>query len=213
MRISATQLESFRLWSDPNQDWMPEEDLIATIKGAFTGNHKVWLGQAFGAVLEDPDRYVVPSGYRIAAGPETFEFGADMMDPCFALMDRRGVYEAKATKEYDGCTVVAKADQIVGARLIEHKTTLSTFDFAKYAESYQWRFMADIFQPSVITYHVFCLSESTNGVIDVRSIESFNLFPYADLHADCCALLKRFTEYVTAKGLDGVLRARQEAAA
>lgn len=212
MRISTTQIESFRLWSDPNQDWMPEQELIDSICGRFVPNHRINLGSAFGKVLEDPLPYVAPGGFRITVNGEAFAFGSDVMDPCLALMDRRGVFEAKGVKRYGDVDVVAKADQLVGARLIEHKTTLSSFDFDKYAASCQWRFMVDIFEPKIVTYHVFCLSEAANGVIELRTIESFNLFPYAELHQDCQGLVRRFCEYVRAKGLDGVLRARQEAA-
>lgn len=205
MRISTTTLESFRLFME--QDWMDEGALIATIQGQFVPTHGVLLGKAFGRILETPDPFRVQGGYRC----EDLAFGDDVMAPCLALMDRRGVYEAKATREYGDCTVVARADQLVGAHLIEHKTTLSTFDFEKYASSYQWRFMADIFQPVRITYHIFCLAEATNGVISLRGIETFHLYPYAALHADCCDLLRRFCDYVRAKGLDGLLRERQAA--
>lgn len=214
LRVSATQLESFRLWSHPDQEWMSEDELLASIRGEFVPDHKVNLGSAFGKVLENPGPYDVQFGYRITVNGETFEFSDEVMNPCWPLMDRQGVYEAKLTKAYPGdVTVASKADQIVGARLIEHKTTLGSFNFEKYAESYQWRFMADMFQPKVVTYHVFCLSEATNGVIELKGIESFNLYPYADLHQDCCALVGRFVDYVTVKGLDGVLRERAERAA
>jgi hypothetical protein len=73
--------------------------------------------------------------------------------------------------------------------------------------------MADAFQPTAITYRVFCLSEATNGVIELRGIESFNLYPYPGLHADCQRLVRQFADYVEAKGLAGVLNARQAAAA
>ena len=63
MRISATQLESFRLFMSPNQEWMSEADLAATIRGEFVGNHKVNLGTAFGLVLETPEPYAVDGGY------------------------------------------------------------------------------------------------------------------------------------------------------
>lgn len=204
MRISTTTLESFRLYCEG--DWMEEGELLATIKGQFVPTHNVKLGSAFGKVLETPDRYRVPHGFTC----DGFNFGDDVMEPSLALMDRRGVYEAKAEKRYEAATVVAKADQIVGARLIEHKTTLSTFDFEKYAKSYQWRFMTDIFAPAFITYHVFCLAEAPNGVISLRGIESFNLFPYPGLHEDCCDLLRRFCEYVRAKGLESLLIERQK---
>lgn len=212
MRISTTALESFRLWRQPDQEWMTEQALIDSLSGTFVPTHQVSLGSAFGLVLEDPDRYLVPGGFRIRVNGEGFEFGRDVMEPCLAVIPADGVFEAKGQKAYGACDVVAKADHLAGAHLREFKTTLSTFDVTKYLDSYQWRFMADIFQPAQIIYHVFCLAEATNGVISLRSIESFNLFPYAALHADCCGLLDEFVGYVTARGLDRMLRARQAAA-
>jgi hypothetical protein len=213
VRISTTTLESFRLWSQPDQDWMTEESLIDTIRGRFVPTPAVRLGKAFGAVLETPERYEVPLGYVFDdAGFLEYQFSHATMAPALALMDRRGVYEAKATKEYGPHTVVAKADQLVGGRLVEHKTTTGTFDFEKYAASCQWRFMVDIFQPLSVTYHVFLLDDHENGVVELRGIESFNLYPYPALHMDCCELVEAFADYATARGLDGFLNERQRAA-
>jgi hypothetical protein len=209
MRISTTTLESFRLWSDPEQDWMTEQSLIDTIEGKFTPTPAVLLGQAFGLVLEDPDRYLVPGGYHCKG----FSFDGSTVEPCLALIDRRGIFEAKAVRSYGAIDVVAKADHILGAHLSEFKTTSSTFNFDKYEASCQWRFMVDIFQPLKVTYHVFLLDDHENGVAELKGIESFNLYPYAKLHEDCCDLLGRFVDYVTVKGLDGLLRERQKAAA
>lgn len=208
MRISATTLESFRLFTQPDQEWMSEDELIASIKGEFVPTPKVLLGKAFGAVLEDPIECRVQGGYRSG----DYFFADAVITPALAIFDRRGVFEAKALKRYGELDVVAKADQLIGARLIENKTTLSTFDAQKYLDSYQWRFMVDIFEPVSVTYHVFCLSESSAGWIDLRGIETFNVFPYPALHTDCCDLLQRFTDYVTARGLDAFLRERQRLA-
>lgn len=208
MRISTTTLESFRLFMQPDQEWMTEDELVATIRGQFVPNHKVMLGQAFGAVLEHPDRYLVSGGYQHG----DFFFSLDMMAPALAVIDRRGVFEAKGWKQYGDCTVVAKADHMLGAAISEFKSTLSPFDPDKYANSCQWRFMADIFEVPKVTYRVFCLSEDTAGILDLRSVETMNLFTYADLHRDCCDLLGEFTDYVRAKGLDGLLRERQRIA-
>jgi hypothetical protein len=193
----------------PDQEWMSEAELIASIKGEFVPNHKVLLGLAFGKILETPDAYRVRGGY-ICNG---LAFGDDVMGPALAVIDRRGVFEAKAVKRYGAIDVVAKADHLLGAHLSEFKTTLSTFDFDKYAASCQWRFMVDLFESTVVTYHVFCLAEGSNGVIALKSVESFNLFPYEALHTDCEALLADFVEYVTRKGLDGYLDQRQREAA
>ena len=211
MRVSCTQLESFRLWR--SGDWMPEQDLIDSITGVFVPNHKINLGSAFGKVLEDPQQYAVSGGYRVRAGGEDFEFGVDVMLEPLSLLDRRGVFEAKTVKAYGPVDVVSKADYIAGARLREFKTTLSTFDFDKYAESCQWRFMADAFQPRIVTYHIFCLEEAKNGVIGLKEIHTFNLFPYAALHDDCARLVREFTDYVDRRGLRAVLEQRQREAA
>lgn len=209
MRVSATQLESYRLFMQPEQDWMPESDLIDSIKGAWTPNRKVEIGPAFGAILEDPDRYLVPGGFE-AKG---YGFDRDVIEPCLALIDRRGIFEAKAVKSYGSVDVASKADHILGSHLSEFKTTHSTFSFEKYADSYQWRFMADALKPSRITYHVFVLDEDDhNGVIRLKDIHSFDLYPYAALHDDCRRLVEEFTGYVVARGLDGYLLARQKAA-
>lgn len=211
MRISATTLESFRLFMEPEQEWMTEQMLADTILGKFVPTGPVLIGSAFGKVLETPDDYAVAfKGYTCKG----YTFDALEMRPALALMDHKlGVFEAKASRRYGDCDVVAVADQIVGTHLIEHKTTLGYFDFAKYADSYQWRFMADIFEPSKVTYHVFLLDDHENGVVGLRGIESFSLYPYLGLHDDCQALLDQFVTYVTAKGLDGYLRQRQVEAA
>jgi hypothetical protein len=211
-RCSATQIESFRLWSDPEQEWMSDDEIAASIRGVFVPNHKVNLGSAFGLVLENPTPYAVAGGYRVVVNGEAFEFGNDVMAGPLALIDRRGVFEAKAVKRYGTVDVASKADYLLGGWLHEFKTTLSTFDVDKYAHSCQWRFMADAMEPLGITYHVFCLSEGTNGVIELRSIESVNFYPYAALHQDCARLVDAFLAFVTAKNLTDVLKARAEAA-
>lgn len=210
MRISATQLESFRLFL--SGDWMSADAFHASLTGTFAPTHAVALGTAFGKVLETPDAYRVPYGYRVEAHGETFEFGDDVMAEPLALIDRRGVFEAKAVKSYGPHDVSSKADHLFGAQLSEFKTTMGTFDFDKYAASCQWRFMADAFQPRRITYRVFCLSEAVNGVISLRGCESFDLYPYAGLSRDCAEMVHEFAAYVRAVGLQAVFETRQREA-
>jgi len=209
MRISTTTIEAFRLFRDPDQEWMTEDELVATIRGEFVPNAKTILGHAFDAVLNEPDQHRVEGGYQ--AGPHFFP--DLMMAPALALFDRRGVFQVKSTKQYLEGEVVAVADELVGLQLIENKTTTGSFDFEKYAHSCQWRFMVDIFQPAVVTYRVFLLSDPEQGAISLRSIETFNLFPYPELTYDCARLVRDFAAYVRRKGLDGLLREKQRLAA
>ncbi len=211
MRINTTTLESFRLFMQPEQEWMSEDELIATIKGQFVPNHNVIVGMAFDAILEHPDYYRVVGGYeyRDQRSSETLRFSDEVVQPCLEVFDPSGVRQVKATKRYGDCTVAAVADQLVGARVVENKTILSTFDFDKYAKGCQWRFYLDIFRAVAATYNVFCLSEPTDGVFSLRGIESFNLFDYPDLQPDLYRLVEDFVVYVKYRKLDGLLHERQ----
>jgi hypothetical protein len=199
LRISATALESFRLWSDPEQEWMSEADLIAGLRGKFEPTPAIELGKAFGLVLEDPDRYLVPGGFSCRGQ----FFAREVMDPALAVIDRRTAFEVQSTKRYgDGVEVVSRADGLLGAQLLEFKTTLGGFVANKYIDSCQWQFMADIFQPSRVTYHVFCLKEpKRTGEIELDAIETINLYPYPALSLDCAAMVARFVHYARVRDL------------
>lgn len=212
MRISTTTLESFRLYMEPEQEWMTEADILATIRGDFRTTPQIELGLAFERVLEDPDKHRVLGGYHCEVGQNVYTFDNDTMERPLALIDRRGVFQVKTLKSYDGIDVVSKADQIVGVQINEFKTTTSTLDVEKYLKSYQWRYMLDAFGAKVVTYHVFCLDDHENGVVEVRDIHTFNVFPYPALTQDCRDLLHLFVQFVMVKGLDGLLRRRQETA-
>jgi hypothetical protein len=195
MRISTTTLESFRLFMD--QDWMAEADLINSIKGIREETPQMRLGTAFHSVLETPDHYRVPLGYLC----DGFSFPDATMQQPLDLIDRRGVFEVKATKQFGPHTVVAKADHIVGTSIAEHKTTCSSFDVDKYLQSYQWRFECAIFEPSSITYRVFCLEDPKEHIVHLRSIETATVYPYPALERDCAQLVRRFIDYVTQRKL------------
>lgn len=207
MRISTTTLESFRLWSHPDQEFIEEAELIATIRGEFTPTAAMLLGRAFDRVLDKPVDHRQDDG-SYASG--TYRFAAEVVEPCLEVIDRRGVNQVTGTKRYGEGLVVSRADQLLGASIQEYKTRLSTFDFEKYARSYQWRFMADMFGAAIVTYHVFCLGESErNGEIWLRGVESFNLYPYPAMAQDCRELVDRFVAYVKQRGLEDLLHERQ----
>lgn len=212
MRISCTTLESFRLFCQPDQAWMTEAHLLATIRGEFTPTREVLIGQAFGACLELPWRYRVTGGYTVTprGGTEAYVFPDAMMAGPLALMDHQhGVFEAKTTKRYGDGIVVSMADQIVGASLKEHKTTFSTFDATKYLDSVQWRFMADMFEAVDVTYLVFQLGEDRKGNLFLKETHTLPVYPYSAMHAECDALVRSFIDYVRGRGIDGLLYQRQ----
>jgi hypothetical protein len=217
MRVGPSTLESFRLYLDEANDWFTTEKFIDQLLRREPPSLALHLGSAFGAVLERPERYRVPGGFAMhPRGSHRPFFFADavMAEPLSLMNHVAGVFEAKATKRYPcGITVASKADQIVGLHLFEHKTTLGSFEIDKYLESVQWRFMVDLFEPRVVTYHVFLLDLEDDGGADLplpalvpyeptyRRVESFNLYPYATLRQDLDRLLEQFLWFVRDRGL------------
>ena len=92
LRISATMLESFRLWM--TEDWMKEEDLIAKIKGEFAWTPAMRLGTANHACVERPQRAL--SGYYEMDG---FRFTAEAVESMLGKIEPSGLFEVKTTKE------------------------------------------------------------------------------------------------------------------
>jgi len=204
MRISVTTLDSYHKYL--TEDWLSESDLVATIRKESPPSAAMLIGRAFDSILCDPTRYRVPGGYTC----EGYSFDDDAMALAFATVDPRVVWQVKSTKAWGPDTVVAKADGVLGNRLIENKTTLHGFDFAHYERSYQWRYYLDIFEAAQIDYHVFLLNDHQNGIVEVRDVESFTLYPYPALHADCTQLLDQFRDFIHTKHLELYLEPQPE---
>lgn len=209
LRTSPTTLESFRLFKDPEQEWMTEARFLESLRGQVTETPELRAGRAFDNILQAPERYRDEDGLGFSC--EGVFFPATSILPALALFPEGGVWQVKAQKAYGDVLVVTKADFLHGAQLVENKTTGSSFSFDKYEASAQWRFMADIFEPRVITYRVFLLEEHADGAeYSVRDTHSFNLFPYETLGADCQALVDDFRDYVRRRGLEPLLQAKHE---
>jgi hypothetical protein len=169
------------------------------------------IGTAFGRIIELGGAACATS----ALGGHDYVhdgiyFDGASMDRAIARYDRRGVFELKDEKVYGDVRVVAKADHFVGAVLTETKTTFKAFDAEKYAASYQWRMMADIFEPSAVIYRVALLDEDrkTPGRYLVDDVIDLPLYPYPGLHDDCAAWVAAARSYVVHRNLVSALMVR-----
>lgn len=207
MRVSTTVLESFRLFIEA--DWMPEQDLLATIRGEFSPTPEILLGLAYHSVIEHPEKYRTEGGDAYVC--REFSFPAGIIQPMLELVDRRGSFEVKATKWMDDCLVVVKADHVFGTDISELKTTLKAFDAEKYMASVQWKLEALLLGASRVTYRVACLLDGKDG-IELRAIENLAVYPYPEMENDCRALLRRFVDYCKVRKLDEFLRDKQRKA-
>jgi hypothetical protein len=204
LRISATTLESFRLFSEG--DWMEESDLIDTILGKFRPTIEIQIGQAYHSILETPDKYRAKNGYTCRG---TF-FAPEVVAPMLEKIDRQGLFEVRATLDVLGNTLVCKVDHIYGVKIKEFKTTFKPFDADKYLQSLQWRVMALAFGAASVTYEVACFQDF--DTVELRTIESLTVYPYGGMRSDIESWVRKFEHYCTQKGLDEHLRQKQSAA-
>lgn len=204
LRIATTKIETFRRYK--TTDFVPEAELIASIKGEFEWREQMKWGDAFHRILENPDEHRVEGGYSC----EGIHFKDATVAPCLEIFNRDGVFEVKHTKDYEigghAVTVVAKADQLHGARVIENKTKWSAFDFDVYQKSHQWRWYAVVFDAASVTYNVFLLHKDRKGEFVLNGIETFTLYPYPEIENDCVKLLTEFVDYVKLRGLEEYLQ-------
>jgi hypothetical protein len=203
---------------DPENEWYDEAKFLAELRGEFEPTYEILIGLAYGRALEKPDKYRVQvphEGYEVPVkvGPDwrRFFIPERTVRPGLNVLDRNGVFEVRTEKVYNGVTVVMKADHVIGRIVSDNKTTFKTFDFDKYAHSYQWRFYLDAFGAQQFTYNVFRLYDE-RGDIEIAGVEQFNLFPYSEMERDCAALVGEFCDYVRARNLEPLLAEREQKA-
>lgn len=217
MRVSATMLEGFRLYRDT--DWKEEAELLAEIKGEFQPTPKMMLGRSGHCAMEGAQpKHEDSAGLHRCYG---FRWARDTIAACRRSFQTGGVSEVKAERTLavgkELVTLVGKADRLIGTEVVEHKFTLSQFDFDRYAESYQWRVYGVLFVPSAVLYTVYCVSEGRGdeAPIELDEVHNIRLPLYPALSNDVQELLAEFVRYVDLRGLRPWLQPRtyQEATA
>lgn len=195
MRLSVTDIESYRLFMSEEAEWMTEERFLAGLVGPRVETPAMAVGNAFEGMLAMPegfDEYQWRGGYRAS--------GAEMVT-ARGYLPARGAWQVKLQCPYAGHIVVGKIDLLHGTHVFDVKTTGNTIDAEKYLHSYQWRFYLDLLRASVFTYVVYRVSVEADNYLRVIDVASINAFGYDGLTGDCARLVGSCVEYLTQKGL------------
>ncbi len=230
IKVSATTIELFRQYIKEEKffgnELMPIEKLIANIKGEKESSPEQSIGVAFHEVLEKPfesyDRYARNCGGEegfMALNGNCFEY--DIIVPAYTIIDYNFPFEVKSDKIYykegECIKVVAKADQLEGRWVNEHKTcfgsiyltregeltTGESYDFERYYKSYQWRLYLDIFKADRVQYKIFELAndKTNNHRLKLLDIHTPSFFPYPEMSSDIHDLLSEFLSFINNQNL------------
>lgn len=148
MRISATNMESFRRWRDDSEAEMA--DLLAYLRRQTPPSPAMAAGSAFHKVLELAQ--VGDTLERVKQGGFTFEFEVEGE---FCLPKIRELkLETRRVIGGEPVTLVGVVDTLEGRRADDHKLTARP-DAENYAPSAQWRCYLDWFDCDVFQYNLF----------------------------------------------------------
>lgn len=143
MRISVTDLDSFRYWKDSE---MTIDELVQRLRGKFEPTPAMMAGRAFHSMLEHANLGEIDicdvDGYRF----DFRQLKAEIAMP--------SVRELKAEYQIGDITLVGKVDALNGNVVHDYKLT-EQFDAERYVDSYQWRCYLLMFGATQFVYDVF----------------------------------------------------------
>jgi len=159
-------------------------------------HHLIQIGEG-----EDPLKICVDSrsAEQIENDLQILKFNEEDLQDARRKIDRRcEIFEYKIRCRYDykgrAIYLTGVADQIVGNRVHEFKTTYSAFSYDNYADSIQWKLYCELFQVEEVRYQVWQISEpSEDKEMKVKAYHEFSMFGtdcsrkmlYETIHGAC----------------------------
>jgi len=147
IRLSVTDLESFRYWRDDEESELP--DLLRRLQRLDPPTDQMEAGRAFAKLFEQANvgeiKWATVDGWR-------FRFDLD------AELELAPVRELKTERVFQTpsgpVTLVGMVDGTTGRRIRDQKLT-QRWDAEKYTESLQWRAYLVMLGADTFTYDVF----------------------------------------------------------
>lgn len=195
--VRTTTVESFRLFMDPDCDFISVEEIEARLRGESTE-------------VSDEARIRMERGtaFHDAVATGTVTHGEFSFAPSSLFKARAGLdgavseAEGEIVIEVDGVLVrvTGHADYLRGLDLWEIKTSDKTIPADRHADSMQWRIYCLLFGVERVTYRLVQLAYERTGVIYARSIDDVVLYPYPKLRDDVVACLRDLLAFAELRG-------------
>jgi hypothetical protein len=194
MRLSATKLESFRLFC--TADWMRLDQVIASMRDEVEVSDSMRVGSAFEACVNDN------SYYQEFPSRDGFTFCGKHIANVQRTIPLSGAIQPKVEKKLMGCTVVGKADYIYGLTCHDLKATFSPIDGDKYSDSLQWKVYCWLFKCQSFFYDIAFLKPK-NGVYYVHKYDQLIYRPYPGMVDEISSWVSRTSQFVEALDTEG----------
>jgi hypothetical protein len=209
--VRATLLESFRLYWDPDCNFISTDEIEARLLGLETTPDAEALarmerGSAFHAAVErfdghDPeDREVVREG--------DWTFATTTIHDARSGLTGAAEVEGSTTIDVDGVLVLltGHADWLCGLQGWDLKTSGKAIPADRHAGSMQWRAYCLLFGLQRFTYRHVYLAADRHDVVYARSIDDVALYPYPRMRDDVVSCLRDLLAFAELRGCLDAMR-------
>lgn len=189
MRLSATDLESWRYFTEDDNGYLNKEGMKRRLLRLEPPSEKMEAGTAFHAFLENS----TPGTY-LSCGDSRYRFSLDLVSSLYVPPVREIKTELELLVNGIPVTLVCKADAVDGLVVYDHKLT-GDFDPEKYIQSMQWRAYLMAFGCSKFTYNCFTGRKLKSGWV-VSELNNISFFRYDGLEKDVIRCLSELVDFV-----------------
>lgn len=192
IRLSVTDLETFRYWQDREDTTV--ESLVAALTGTVEPTHAMLASRAFHKALEQlPED--VESIERITQGGFAFDFECDsvLALPPIRELKAEGVWHTPSGP----VTLVGKVDGLAGLTVHDYKLS-ERFEAENYLDSWQWRAYLAMFHARRFVYEVFECSydRSDPNLVRIRAHHPLTFDRYQRMEIDLATAIAALAEVV-----------------
>lgn len=191
IRVSATQLESYRRWMINDESTIG--DMINYLLRRTPPTEAMLVGSAFHKVLENA-KY---NDELTLVEQDGFKFDLSALDCEISLPETK---EFKLEKQTiingEQVTFVGVVDAIQVNEIFDHKLT-SKPDVENYIDSMQWRCYLDWFDCDKFTYNLFQSYKPDNqDIYQIKSFLPISFYSYDSMRRDIHDIASSFIEFV-----------------
>lgn len=177
MRISATEIDSFRYWKDSD---LSLEDFLKRLRHEEPPTRAMMAGRALHKILERASMEPEEVQAEVASADGfTFRFAADCTLPLLPVAELKGEMEIQTSS--GPVTLVGIVDGFDG-EVYDHKLT-ERFDAERYAASFQWRIYLVLFGSRRFTYNVFEGAEDLEEWV-IHGFQQLTFYAYDGMRED-----------------------------
>lgn len=177
IRLSVSDLESFRYWKEREDQGLPE--LLAKLRHEEPPTPNMEAGKAFAKLFENS----IEGSELEQASVDGWTFGFSRLTHSIAVP---AVRELKAEVVFDTpsgpVTLVGKVDSIHGTEIHDQKLT-ERWDAERYLDSLQWRAYLVMFGGTAFVYDVFTGSYS-GKFVEVHDYQAMTFYAYPAIRTD-----------------------------